>query len=253
MQTLMMRRFLMKEPAKKVEETSQKDIHLYTAPTMNGWKPVIFLEEAGIEYDLTYVDFSKNEQKDKDYIKNINPNGRIPSIIDRSNNDFRVFESGAILWYLAEKYNKFLPRNANEKSITMQWLMFQVGGIGPMMGQANVFFRYWPGDPLQPAIDRYQNEGRRLFEVMETRLKDNEFLADDYSIADIANWCWVRTYRWSGIKIDGLDGLQRWMKMMEDRPACKKGVSVPVDIMELMRNKKSEDDLKSTGSTIIQK
>ena len=98
MQTLMMRRFLMKEPAKKVEETSQKDIHLYTAPTMNGWKPVIFLEEAGIEYDLTYVDFSKNEQKDKDYIKNINPNGRIPSIIDRSNNDFRVFESGAILW-----------------------------------------------------------------------------------------------------------------------------------------------------------
>ena len=134
------RRFLMKEPAKKVEETSQKDIHLYTAPTMNGWKPVIFLEEAGIEYDLTYVDFSKNEQKDKDYIKNINQ-WKNPSIIDRSNNDFRVFESGAILWYLLEKYNKFLPRNANEKSITMQWLMFQVGGIGPMMGQAMYFQR----------------------------------------------------------------------------------------------------------------
>ena len=110
----------MKESAKKVEETSQKDIHVYTAPTMNGWKPIIFLEEAGIEYDLTYVDFSKKEQKDKEYIKNINPNGRIPSIIDRSNNDFCVFESGAILWYLGEKYNKFLPRNANEKSITMQ-------------------------------------------------------------------------------------------------------------------------------------
>ena len=128
-----------------------------------------------------------------------------------------------------------------------------MGGIGPMMGQANVFYRYWPGEKLQPAIDRYQNEGRRLFEVMETRLKDNEFLADDFSIADIANWCWVRTYKWSGVNIDGLEGVKRWMQMMEDRPACKKGVAVPIDIMELMRNMKQSKDLTDTGSKIIQK
>ena len=120
-------------------------------------------------------------------------------------------------------------------------------------GAGKCFFRYWPGDKIQAAVDRYQNEGRRLFEVMETRLKDNEFLADDFSIADIPNWCWVRTYKWSGIKIDGLTGLQRWMQMMEDRPACKKGVAVPIDIMELMRNMKQSKDLTDTGSKIIQK
>ena len=162
-------------------------------------------------------------------------------------------ESGAQLIYLAEKAGKLLPSETTSRSKVMQWLMFQMGGIGPMMGQANVFFRYWPGDKIQAAVDRYQNEGRRLFEVMETRLQDNEFLADDFSIADIANWCWVRTYKWSGINIDGLKGLQRWMQMMEDRPACKKGVAVPIDIMEMMRNMKKSEDLTATGSKIIQK
>ena len=120
--------------------SSQKDIHLYTASTMNGWKPVVFLEEAGVEYDLTHIDFSKNEQKAPDYVK-LNPNGRIPTIVDRSNNDFVVFESGAILWYLAEKYGKFLPSAPDEKSRTLEWLMFQMGGVGPMMGQAMYFQR----------------------------------------------------------------------------------------------------------------
>ena len=227
-------------------------IELYTSPTPNGYKTSVALEELEIPYKVHVVNLMSGDQKKPEFLK-LNPNGRIPVIVDTDNDNLAIMESGAQLIYLAEKAGKLLPTEAKARANVMQWLMFQMGGIGPMMGQANVFFRYWPGDPLQPAIDRYQNEGRRLFEVMETRLKDNEFLADDYSIADIANWCWVRTYRWSGIKIDGLDGLQRWMKMMEDRPACKKGVSVPVDIMELMRNKKSEDDLKSTGSTIIQK
>tara|TARA_B100000401_G_scaffold142527_1_gene94672 strand:+ start:1504 stop:2190 length:687 start_codon:yes stop_codon:yes gene_type:complete len=227
-------------------------IELYTSPTPNGYKTSVALEELEIPYNVHVVNLMSGDQKKPEFLK-LNPNGRIPVIVDTDNDNLAIMESGAQLIYLAEKVGKLLPTEAKARANVMQWLMFQMGGIGPMMGQANVFFRYWPGDPLQPAIDRYQNEGRRLFEVMETRLKDNEFLADDYSIADIANWCWVRTYRWSGIKIDGLDGLQRWMKMMEDRPACKKGVSVPVDIMELMRNKKSEDDLKSTGSTIIQK
>ena len=162
-------------------------------------------------------------------------------------------ESGAQLIYLAEKAGKLLPTETKARSKVMQWLMFQMGGIGPMMGQANVFYRYWPGEKIQPAIDRYQNEGRRLFEVMETRLKDNEYLADDFSIADIANWCWVRIYKWSGINIDGLDGLQRWMNTMEERPACKKGVSVPIDIVAMMKNMKKSDELKNTGSKIIQK
>ena len=227
-------------------------IELYTSPTPNGYKTSVALEELEIPYNVHVVNLMSGDQKKPEFLK-LNPNGRIPVIVDTDNDNLAIMESGAQLIYLAEKAGKLLPTEAKARANVMQWLMFQMGGIGPMMGQANVFFRYWPGDPLQPAIDRYQNEGRRLFEVMEIRLKDNEFLADDYSIADIANWCWVRTYRWSGIKIDGLDGLQRWMKMMEDRPACKKGVSVPVDIMELMRNKKSEDDLKSTGSTIIQK
>ena len=227
-------------------------IELYTSPTPNGYKTSVALEELEIPYNVHVVNLMSGDQKKPEFLK-LNPNGRIPVIVDTDNDNLAIMESGAQLIYLAEKAGKLLPTEAKARANVMQWLMFQMGGIGPMMGQANVFFRYWPGDPIKPAIERYQNEGRRLFEVMETRLKDNEYLADDYSIADIANWCWVRTYRWSGIKIDGLDGLQRWMKMMEDRPACKKGVSVPVDIMELMRNKKSEDDLKSTGSTIIQK
>ena len=119
---------------------NQKDIHLYTAPTSNGWKPIIFLEEAGIKYDITSIDFAKKEQKAPEYLK-LNPNGRIPTIIDRSNNNFVVFESGAILWYLAEKYNRFLPKNSDDKSLTLQWLMFQMANIGPIMGQAMYFQR----------------------------------------------------------------------------------------------------------------
>ena len=220
----------MKAPAKKVEESSQKDIHLYTAPTMNGWKPIIFLEEAGIEYDLTYVDFSKNEQKDKDYIKNINPNGRIPSIIDRSNNDFCVFESGAILWYLAEKYNKFLPSNANEKSITMQWLMFQVGGIGPMMGQAMYFQRIAAlnGEHNQFSIDRYVNESRRLFEVLNNQLESHDYIVNnEFTIADIAIYPWVRTYYWANVSVEGLPFLQEWLELIDARESTQRALEIP--------------------------
>jgi len=227
-------------------------IELYTSPTPNGYKTSVALEELEIPYNVHFVNLMSGDQKKPEFLK-LNPNGRIPVIVDTDNDNFAIMESGAQLIYLAEKAGKLLPTEEKARSKVIQWLMFQMGGIGPMMGQANVFFRYWPGDPIQPAIDRYQNEGRRLFEVLETRLKNNEYLADDFSIADIANWCWVRTHRWSGIKTDGLDGLQRWMKMMEERPACKRGVAVPVDILELMKNKKSEKELKSTGSTIIQK
>jgi glutathione S-transferase len=112
--------------------------------------------------------------------------------------------------------------------MVMQWLMFQMGGIGPMMGQANVFYRYFP-EKIQPAIDRYQKETRRLFEVLERGLVDREYLAGDYSIADIANWCWVRTHKWSGVKVDGLPNLTAWMDRLAARPACQKGTKVPFD------------------------
>ena len=210
--------------------TSQKDIHIYTAPTMNGWKPIIFLEEAGIEYDLTYVDFSKNEQKDEYYIKNINPNGRIPSIIDRSNNDFCVFESGAILWYLAEKYNRFLPKNANEKSITMQWLMFQVGGIGPMMGQAMYFQRIAAlnGENNQFSINRYVDESRRLFEVLDKQLASHEFIvSNEFTIADIATYPWARTYYWANVPIDGLPNLKAWFDRIDNRKNTQRALEIP--------------------------
>ena len=227
-------------------------IELYTSPTPNGYKTSVALEELEIPYNVHVVNLMSGDQRNPEFLK-LNPNGRIPVIVDTDNDNLAIMESGAQLIYLAEKAGRLLPSDVKGRSKVIQWLMFQMGGIGPMMGQANVFFRYWPGDPIQPAIDRYQNEGRRLFEVLETRLKDNKYLADDYSIADIANWCWVRTHRWSGIKTEGLDGLQRWMKMMEERPACKKGVAVPIDIVELMKKQKSEKEFKETGSKIIQK
>ena len=227
-------------------------IELYTSPTPNGYKISVALEELDIPYNVHVVNLQSGDQKKPEFLK-LNPNGRIPVIVDTDNDNLSIMESGAQLIYLAEKAGKLLPTETKARSKVMQWLMFQMGGIGPMMGQAHVVYRYWPGEKIQPAIDRYQNEGRRLFEVMETRLKDNEYLADDFSIADIANWCWVRIYKWSGINIDGLDGLQRWMNMMEERPACKKGVSVPIDIVAMMKNMKKSDELQNTGSKIIQK
>lgn len=200
-------------------------IDLYTASTPNGWKASVTLEELGMDYTVHPISLSGGDQKTPDYRK-INPNGRIPTIVDRDNGDFAVFESGAIMLYLAKKAGKLIPRDEKGESWVTQWLMFQMGGVGPMMGQANVFFRYFP-EKLQPAIDRYQNECRRLYEVLEGQLEGRDYLCDEYSIADIANWCWVRTYYWSGVDIGGLDNLQAWLERLEARPACQRGVEVP--------------------------
>jgi glutathione S-transferase len=206
-------------------------IDLYTAPTPNGWKASVTLEELGLPYEVHPIDLSKDEQKQAWYLR-INPNGRIPAIVDRDAGDLAVFESGAVMIHLAEKAGRLLPASGPDRARVLSWLMFQMGGIGPMMGQANVFFRYFP-DKLQPAIDRYQNECRRLFEVLDRRLGESEWLADAYSIADIANWCWVRTYKWSGVNVDGLDHLKRWRDAMRARPACQRGVEVPVVVGNL--------------------
>ena len=205
------------------------DIHLYTAATMNGYKPVIFLEEANVPYDLTVIDFAKREQKAPDYVK-LNPNGRIPTIVDRSNGDFAVFESGAILWYLAEKYEQFLPADAKERSETLQWLMFQMGGIGPMMGQAMYFQRIAaPNGHDEPfSIKRYVDETRRLFEVLDAHLAGRNWLAaDQYTIADMATYPWARAYPWAKVPIDGLDNLKNWFDRIDARPAVQRALRIP--------------------------
>jgi glutathione S-transferase len=200
-------------------------IDLYTAPTPNGWKASITLEELEIPYRVHAVDLGKGVQKEPWFLE-INPNGRIPAIVDRGEDDLAIFESGAIMVHLAEKAGRLLPTARGPRARVMSWLMFQMGGTGPMMGQANVFFRYFP-EKIQPVIDRYQNESRRLFEVLDRRLRDSEWLGDEYSIADIANWSWVRIHGWSGVPIEGLEGLERWMEAMKERPAVQRGVAVP--------------------------
>lgn len=197
-------------------------LELYTASTPNGWKVSVTLEELGLKYQLHKIILQDQQQKEAGYLA-INPNGRIPTLVD---DGFAVFESGAIMIYLAEKMGRLMPTDVKGRSEVIQWLMFQMSGIGPMMGQANVFFRSME-EKIPTAISRYQNESRRLFEVLDRQLGHSEWLAKNFSIADIANWCWVRLYFWSGVSLDGLDNLQRWLEAMEARPACQKGIAVP--------------------------
>ncbi|MCP5018355.1 MAG: glutathione S-transferase [Ketobacter sp.] len=200
-------------------------IDLYTASTPNGWKASVTLEELGMDYTVHPINLMENEQKKPEFLA-LNPNGRIPVIVDRSNEDFVVFESGAIMIYLAEQAGQLLPTDSKGRTQVIQWLMFQMGGLGPMMGQANVFFRYFE-EKIQPAIDRYQNEVKRLLTVLDGHLAHNEYLAGDYSIADIANWCWARTHLWSGVEAEDLEHLQRWMNQIGARPAAQRGAAVP--------------------------
>jgi GSH-dependent disulfide-bond oxidoreductase len=226
-------------------------IDLYTSPTPNGHKVSIALEELELPYEVHTINLMAGDQKKTDYLK-INPNGRIPTIVDREAGDFAVFESGAILIYLAEKTGKLMPTDVKGRSQVIQWVMFQMGGIGPMMGQANVFFRYFP-EKIQSAIDRYQNECRRLFEVLNAQLADAKWLAGDYSIADIANWSWVRTYKWSGVSIEGLDHLQRWMGQLAERPACQRGLEVPMKMPDLTADEKATEEFAKGAQTILQR
>ena len=174
---------------------------------------------------MKLVNLGKMEQKEPGYLR-LNPNGRIPTLVDRDAGDFAIFESGAILLYLAEKHGKFIPSDVKGRSRVVQWLMFQMGGVGPMQGQANVFFRYAP-EKIQYAIDRYQNEVKRLYGVLDTRLGESEYLAGDYSIADIATWPWVSLHGWAGIPIDELKNLRRWLDGVGARPAVVRGRAVP--------------------------
>lgn len=223
-------------------------IDLYTSATPNGWKASILLEELGVPYTVHPISLSSGEQKAPDYLR-INPNGRIPTIVDREAGDYAVFESGAILMYLAEKYQRFMPAEVRGRYDVVQWLMFQMGGIGPMQGQANVFYRYAP-EKIPYAIDRYQAETRRLYTVLDTRLSDRDYLAGDYSIADIANWSWVCLHDWAGVSLDGLPHLQRWVEAIRARPAVQRGIVIPEPI-NLGDSKKGEDVTKMAQSMLV--
>ncbi|NOY94335.1 MAG: glutathione S-transferase [Deltaproteobacteria bacterium] len=204
-------------------------IDLYTFSTPNGWKASVMLEELGLAYETHVVDITAGDQKRPEFLR-INPNGRIPAIVDRDAGDLAVFESGAILLYLADKTRKLIPQDLAGRTRAISWLMFQMGGVGPMMGQANVFYRYFP-TKIPEAIERYQKESRRLLEVLDRRLGESANLAGhEYGLADIANFCWARTYEWSGVSIDGLDHLERWLTEIEARPAVARGLAVPTTL-----------------------
>ncbi|NOZ42791.1 MAG: glutathione S-transferase [Alphaproteobacteria bacterium] len=223
-------------------------IDLYTAATPNGHKISIALEEMALDYRVHAIDLASGSQKQPDFLA-LNPNGRIPVIIDRDNggnnggdnggdndgdhDDLTIFESGAILIYLAEKTGMLMPSAVRGRMEVIQWLMFQMSAIGPIQGQAHVFVRYFP-EKIQPVIDRYQHETRRLYQVLNRRLENRDYLAGagcgDYSIADIAHWCWVRSHEWAGVRVDDLSGLTAWLDRIAARPAAQKGINIPAPV-----------------------
>ena len=222
-------------------------IELLTSPTPNGYKVAIVLEELGLPYTAKHVRLGEMDQK-QDWFLRKNPNGRIPVIIDHDNDDLVVFESGAILMYLAEKTGSFLPAGGHERYRVIQWLMFQMGGVGPMQGQANVFYRYAPVK-LPWAIDRYRNETRRLYKVLDQQLAKQAHVAGDLSIADFAIFPWVRRHTWAGVSIEGLNHLERWLGDMYARPAVQRGLDVPVPQEEL--NRRSEAERTREGTRMV--
>ncbi|MDA3919983.1 MAG: glutathione S-transferase N-terminal domain-containing protein [Salinisphaera sp.] len=206
-------------------------IDLYTWTTPNGHKVHIMLEEIGLEYTAHPINIGKGDQFDDAFLK-ISPNNKIPAIVDNdgpNGKPYSVFESGAILMYLADKTGRLLPTDAVKRYEVIQWLMFQMGSVGPMLGQAHHFNRYAPGK-IDYAIKRYENEANRLYGVMDRRLAATEFLAgNEYSIADIATWPWLRSAETQGVNIDDYPHVRRWFEMIGDRENVKKGLQVLAD------------------------
>ena len=203
-------------------------IALYTWTTPNGRKVSIMLEELGLAYRVHAINIGQGDQFKPEYLK-INPNGKIPSIVDPDGPDgvpIALMESGAILIYLAEKHGKFLPPSGRQRHEVLQWLMFQMGGVGPMFGQTHHFLRA-AKEPVPYAIGRYTKETRRLYGVMNERLKDRECLAGAYSIADIATYPWIARHEWHKVELGDFPGVKRWFDAISARPAVQKGMNVP--------------------------
>jgi GST-like protein len=203
-------------------------IDLYSWPAPNGHKVQILVEELGLPYTLIPIDITRGAQHEASY-RAINPNGKIPAIVDHAppggGAPFTVFESGAILLYLAEKEQRFLPTGVRARSGVLQWLFWQVGGLGPMMGQAQHFFRYAP-EPVPYGIARYQNETRRLLRVMEERLGGRDHLCGDYSIADMACFPWVRIHKYTGVTLGEFPRVQSWYGRVRARPAVGRALDL---------------------------
>ena len=221
------------------------EITLYTAPTANGWKASIALEELGIDYDVEYLHFDKNEQKTPDFLK-LNPNGRIPVIVDHANDDFVLAESGAILLYLAKRSGKLWPTDPRLRHQAMQWLMFQMSAVGPMLGQAMFFQRIAAPKGIvdEYAIERYVTESKRLLGVLNEALRDQEYLCGAYSMVDIATFPWARAYRWANVDVSDLTHLTAWLARVEAREAVQRGLCVPAG---KPRFDYSDDELKAAA------
>ncbi|WP_343562555.1 glutathione binding-like protein [Kiloniella sp. b19] len=207
---------------------------LYSWATPNGHKVHIMLEELDVPYTVHAVDIGAGDQFQPDFLK-ISPNNKIPALVDSDGPDgkpFHIFESGAILYYLARKYDRFLPQEPLEHYRVMEWLMFQMGGVGPMLGQAHHFRIYAP-EKIQYAIERYSREARRLYGVIDTQLERSEYLAgDEYSIADIATFPWIRSHEKQGIDLEDFPKLKVWFDRIEARPAVQEGVRVLTDLRQ---------------------
>ena len=199
-------------------------IDLHYAPTPNGWKITIMLEELGIPYNVIPVDIRAGDQFKPEFLA-ISPNNRIPAIVDRDN-DFSVFESGAILMYLAEKTGKLMPKDLKERYRVIEWLMWQMGGVGPMLGQVHHFVKYNPGKAPY-AEERYSKEAHRLYGVLNKQLEGRDYVAGDYSIADIAIWPWISRFEWQQIDLNKYPNVKRWYVAIANRPAVQKGYQVP--------------------------
>lgn len=205
-------------------------IDLYTWTTPNGRKISIALEELGLPYTAHPIDINKNEQFAPDFLK-ISPNNRIPAIVDRDNN-MALFESGAILIYLADKTGRLMPASGEKRYRVIEWLMWQMGGPGPMLGQVHHFVKYNPGKAPY-AEERYLKEAHRLYGVLNRRLEGRDFVADDYSIADIALWPWISRFEWQTIDLNRYPNVKRWYLAIARRPAVQKGYKVPKDVGEI--------------------
>ena len=203
-------------------------IDLYTWSTPNGRKASIMLEELGLPYKTHAINIGKDDQFKPEFVA-INPNSKIPAIVDSDGPDgepISIMESGAILVYLSEKTGKLVPASPRGRSVAMQWLMFQMGGVGPMFGQVHHFLRA-AKEPVPYAIERYTRETRRLYGVLDARLKDHEYLADDYSIADIATYPWTARYEWHKTRLEDFPNVKRWYDSISARPAVQRGMKVP--------------------------
>ncbi len=212
-------------------------IELYTSATPNGQKIHIMLEETGLDYRLHWVDLRKGEQFDPDFLR-ISPNNKIPVILDRDGpggEPLSVFESGAILIYLAEKTGKFLPAEPRARTQVLEWLMFQVGGVGPMLGQAH-HFRAYARAKIPYAIERYTSEGARIYRVLDKRLSEQEYLAGDYSIADMAVFPWIRLHERQGQDMADHPHLTRWFDAVAARPAVAKDMEKTRDVVGTITN-----------------